>query len=381
MSNHLGNVLATVSDRKLSVDSNNDGTVDYYNAEIVSANDYAPFGSLLVARQFKQANANNYRFGFNGKEKDNDINGVNVDYNYGARIYDSRIGKFLSIDPLIKKYPWYTPYQFAGNKPIGCIDIDGLEEFWVTKNKDGTLDVVLHRVDAPFVVIYNGQKLDAFPQQNINDYYQQHVIVKNEPDKNNNNHVTSVEVNDENGSRQYDDNQIGSKDPQLNQPFLMNVPEEKELKFIPVKSLGTSGATILQSNSVDNPKSNSAEAGIANDVEMVSFTYSSLDKAKPSKFTVTDIDAKGNVIATYELSGSSGVGTTSSAILSVDPGSHLNVTVTSDNKNASYSYTVKEYDTTNPEVKNAPIAPPATAPAGTSPPPAAPAASGEDSDE
>jgi hypothetical protein len=29
---------------------------------------------------------------------------------------------------LSKGYPWYTPYQFAGNMPIWAIDLDGLEE-------------------------------------------------------------------------------------------------------------------------------------------------------------------------------------------------------------------------------------------------------------
>jgi hypothetical protein len=33
------------------------------------------------------------------------------------------------VDPLTKNYPWYTPYQFAGNKPINSIDLDGLEEY------------------------------------------------------------------------------------------------------------------------------------------------------------------------------------------------------------------------------------------------------------
>ena len=37
------------------------------------------------------------------------------------------IGKFLSVDPLTKKFPWWTPYQFAGNMPIKYIDLDGLE--------------------------------------------------------------------------------------------------------------------------------------------------------------------------------------------------------------------------------------------------------------
>jgi hypothetical protein len=34
----------------------------------------------------------------------------------------------LSVDPLAPSYPWYTPYQFAGNKPIWAVDLDGLEE-------------------------------------------------------------------------------------------------------------------------------------------------------------------------------------------------------------------------------------------------------------
>ena len=32
------------------------------------------------------------------------------------------------MDPLTTEYPWYTPYQFAGNKPIRFIDLEGLEE-------------------------------------------------------------------------------------------------------------------------------------------------------------------------------------------------------------------------------------------------------------
>jgi RHS repeat-associated protein len=62
-------------------------------------------------------------------------------YDYGFRIYNPAIAKFLSVDPLTASYPWYTPYQFAGNKPIGAIDLDGLQEKWVTfyqfKNESG----------------------------------------------------------------------------------------------------------------------------------------------------------------------------------------------------------------------------------------------------
>lgn len=69
-----------------------------------------------------------YRYGFNGKENDNEVKGLGNQQDYGMRIYDPRLGRFLSVDPLTKDYPWYAPYQFAGNKPILFIDLDGLEE-------------------------------------------------------------------------------------------------------------------------------------------------------------------------------------------------------------------------------------------------------------
>ena len=72
-----------------------------------------------------------YRYGFNGKENDNEAKGEGNQQDYGMRIYDPRLGRFLSVDPLSKSYPWYTPYQFAGNKPIQCIDLDGLEEYYI----------------------------------------------------------------------------------------------------------------------------------------------------------------------------------------------------------------------------------------------------------
>ena len=117
--------MATVSDKKLQYSSN--GTsIDYYNPDVVTANDYYPFGSQLPGRKYIQAN-NTYRYGFNGKEKSDEVYGDGNVYDYGFRIYNPRIGKFLSVDPLSKNYSFYSPYQFAGNNPIEFIDRDGLE--------------------------------------------------------------------------------------------------------------------------------------------------------------------------------------------------------------------------------------------------------------
>jgi len=43
------------------------------------------------------------------------------------RVYDPRIGKFLSVDPLTNNYAYYTPYQYAGNDVIRNTDVDGGE--------------------------------------------------------------------------------------------------------------------------------------------------------------------------------------------------------------------------------------------------------------
>ena len=80
---------------------------------------------MMPGRGF--AAAGSYRYGFNGKENDNEVKGEGNQQDYGMRIYDPRLGRFLSVDPLIYEYPELTPYQFASDRPIDGIDLDGLE--------------------------------------------------------------------------------------------------------------------------------------------------------------------------------------------------------------------------------------------------------------
>lgn len=74
--------------------------------------------------------------GHNDKPKDDEVYGKGNFQDYGFRMLDNRINRFISVDPLTKSYPWYTPYEFAGNTPIEAIDLDGLEEY---HTKDGNL--------------------------------------------------------------------------------------------------------------------------------------------------------------------------------------------------------------------------------------------------
>ena len=131
LSNHLGNVLVTVSDRKLGKQLGATAAVEYYMADVRSTSDYSAFGAPLAGRSFTSASGK-YRYDFNGKETDTESDLQD----YGMRIYNARLGKFLSVDPLTKDYPELTPYQFASNTPIMAIDLDGLEMYYTA---DGTL--------------------------------------------------------------------------------------------------------------------------------------------------------------------------------------------------------------------------------------------------
>ena len=68
-----------------------------------------------------------YRYGFNGMESDNEVKGEGNSYDFGARIYDSRVGRWLSGDPLESKYPFVSTYSYCLNNPVVLIDPNGEE--------------------------------------------------------------------------------------------------------------------------------------------------------------------------------------------------------------------------------------------------------------
>ncbi|HEY0030787.1 MAG TPA: RHS repeat-associated core domain-containing protein [Bacteroidia bacterium] len=125
LSNHIGNIMLVVTDRQIGVDTNSDGFIDIRQADIASTSDYAAYGTKLYNRGFESSE---YKFSFNGKMDDLEtVETRGGTQDYGMRIYNPSLGKFLSVDPITAKYPELTPYQFASNRPIDGIDEDGLE--------------------------------------------------------------------------------------------------------------------------------------------------------------------------------------------------------------------------------------------------------------
>jgi len=66
-----------------------------------------------------------YRYSFNGQEKIDEINGSGNSLDFGANVYDVRLGGFLSLDRYKGLFPNSSPFSFAGNNPMFFIDFNG----------------------------------------------------------------------------------------------------------------------------------------------------------------------------------------------------------------------------------------------------------------
>jgi len=172
MSNHLGNVLEVVSDRKLPVNDGN-GNIDYFLADVVSYSDYYPYGMQMPGRkQLRDLDANGnpvyvpangsdgYRYGFGGQEKDNEIAGNGNSYTAEFWQYDPRLGRRWNIDPVVKEHE--SPYAAFGNNPIWFMDPNGADtvvSVYQDAQNVGGVDVTVYHADkteqTPGALIFN----------------------------------------------------------------------------------------------------------------------------------------------------------------------------------------------------------------------------------
>jgi RHS repeat-associated protein len=96
-----------------------------------------------------------YRYSFNGKEQDPETSGNGNSYDYGFRIYNPRIAKFLSVDPLTKEFPWNSTYCFAENDVIRSIDLDGEEKKVVIYSSTARVNIIQKMEEGDFKSSWN----------------------------------------------------------------------------------------------------------------------------------------------------------------------------------------------------------------------------------
>ena len=141
LKDHLGNVRLTLSDLKQSMldATTSQPLPSHFGVNVSSTAHFYPFGMGMVEREFDRG----YRFGFQGQEGDDEVKGRGNSINYKFRMHDTRLGRFFSVDPLISKYPNYSPYMFSGNKTISSIELEGLEDIRFQRMIDDIQEPIL----------------------------------------------------------------------------------------------------------------------------------------------------------------------------------------------------------------------------------------------
>ncbi|MCI0450270.1 MAG: RHS repeat-associated core domain-containing protein [Chlorobi bacterium] len=151
LKDHLGSVRATISST---------------NA-VVSAQDYDCWGYLLENRTY---NNDGIKYDYTSKERD-----AESDYDYfGARYYDSRIGRWGGVDPLFEKYITNSPFSYVLNNPIIIKDPNGK---WIARYDEES--------DKIFVIAEEGDKLeDLYKQMGMSkeEFFEKYKEIINDPE-------------------------------------------------------------------------------------------------------------------------------------------------------------------------------------------------------
>jgi len=116
----------------LEIFANNDAqTPVYYDnmmitmttGPVMEVNAYYPFGMIITDLSLAALPDKKNFYKYNAKELQTE-SGLNW-HDFGQRMQDPVIGRFMVPDRFAEKYYHLSPYQYAANNPINCIDING----------------------------------------------------------------------------------------------------------------------------------------------------------------------------------------------------------------------------------------------------------------
>lgn len=123
LTNHLGNVLTTISDKRKGIDTNADGIVDYYTADVTTAQDYYPGGMPQPGRGYQQTAGKSYGYSFNSQQKSDEIAGKGNHTFAKFWEYDTRLVRRWNLDP--KPTTGLSDYSTMSGNPIWFTDVLG----------------------------------------------------------------------------------------------------------------------------------------------------------------------------------------------------------------------------------------------------------------
>ena len=133
--------------------------LDFYNVTRTTYTD-------LVNNQYEQQG--DYRYGFQGQERDDEIKGTGNSYSFKYRMHDPRLGRFLSIDPLARDYPHNSPYAFSENRVIDAFELEGLEQVEIHDVEDANVPMLTIQTKDGVIVGGTEQVYGVRGQQKIN---------------------------------------------------------------------------------------------------------------------------------------------------------------------------------------------------------------------
>jgi RHS repeat-associated protein len=128
-------------------------------AKITQTNSYGIFGENLSTLSYLKQSWKGDKFKFTGKEELPETGYTD----FGARLYDNLVPRFISIDPLAEIARRFSPYTYANDNPVRFIDPDGMAtgdgDTYTTYDRNG--NEVYNDVNSQKVVGYGGQSKAA----------------------------------------------------------------------------------------------------------------------------------------------------------------------------------------------------------------------------
>ena len=120
VTNHVGNVMAVISDhRNVERNPSDTNTIKYYKPQFLDFNYLYPYGSIMPGNYTDSG----YAFGFNTQLKVDEISGKSKHYTAEFWEYNPRIVKRWNLDP--KSHPSFSPYDINRGNPVWFSDSKG----------------------------------------------------------------------------------------------------------------------------------------------------------------------------------------------------------------------------------------------------------------